>query len=79
MTEAEKDHIRKLADECVSKLREHVDNVQILLSTVDEGHSIAWQSGYGNWFARIGHAQEFVRINDERERCGVRQEEASEE
>lgn len=55
MIDKDKNHIRAIMDERVSKLREHVDNVQILCNTTDEGYSISWQSGYGNWWARVGH------------------------
>lgn len=75
MTREEKEHIVKIMDDCVSKLREHVDNVQILCNTVDDGNTIAWKSGYGNWYARMAQVQELVRENDERDRFEVRRSE----
>lgn len=63
MTEAE---LTKLLEDKTSDLTEHFDAVQILASyQTEDGGTRCIKRGSGNWYARHGMAEEFVRCHRE--------------
>ena len=54
----------ELLDECLRCLGEHLESVQIIGSFVnDNGETERVTRGAGNWYARIGMAQEFLEMD----------------
>lgn len=61
----EKQHIVDLVDECVAKIREHVDSVQIFVNKqLEDGTSntMFYERGAGNLYARHGQVYEWLVI-----------------
>lgn len=58
----EKERIKKVVDDCVSRIKEHVDAVQIIIShhNDDSNNTMSYEKGSGNWHARIGVTQEWL-------------------
>lgn len=54
------DEARKMVEDLAAKLGEHFDSVQVLVSSVEEGGTRCIRSGVGNFYARLGMAQEFI-------------------
>ena len=53
-----------LLDQCLEILSEHLESVQIIGSFVnDGGETERVTRGVGNWYARIGMAQEFLEMD----------------
>lgn len=50
----------KILEEAASKLGEHFDSVQIMISWNDNGYTMCCKRGVGNWYARQGMAHEFI-------------------
>lgn len=54
----------ELMDRCLRDLGEHFDSVQLIGSFVtDDGQTQRVTRGIGNWYARIGMAQEFLEMD----------------
>lgn len=51
---------RDLIQQCLDRLGEHFDAVQILASYGDSGNTGCMTFGCGNWYARQGMAHEFI-------------------
>lgn len=58
---------RKILESAVSKLGEHFDHVQILVTWQEGEITHRLQRGYGNWYARQGLAHEFINEDVARE------------
>ncbi len=54
----------KLIDDCMHRIREHVDTVQIFITLHgDDGkETLTYDVGSGNFYARQGQVEEWVRI-----------------
>jgi hypothetical protein len=50
----------ELLDNCLAKLSEHFDHVQILATWDDSESTMTLERGAGNWYARQGMAQAFI-------------------
>ncbi len=61
------DMLVELMDRCLRDLGEHFESVQILGSFVsDDGNTRSVSRGVGNWYSRIGVAQEFLEMDQAR-------------
>lgn len=62
MTEQERtDHIDKEIEKFLSSIAEYVDVAQIMVSfQTSERQTMCTKDGFGNWYARIGMAEEFI-------------------
>lgn len=60
--EAEKEVIGKIVDECVSRIKEHADAVQIIVSqhNSDLENTMSYTQGSGSMHTRIGVTQEWL-------------------
>ena len=54
------EELSKIVEKAVSDLGEHFDAVEILASNVDGEGSDCIKRGSGNFYARLGMAQEFI-------------------
>lgn len=54
---------KKMLEEHTSVLGEQFDSVQILVTWHEDENSRCCKIGCGNWYARIGSAQEFLNEN----------------
>lgn len=65
--EAELEEGEKLLKECCAKLSEHWENVQIMVSRINEGGETFTQMthGLGHWHARQNQAREWVLLGEE--------------
>lgn len=61
-----RDEMQVIVDRHCHQLIEHFDAVQILVSLPDEGGTGSIYSGRGNWYARQGMAQDFVKQDQAR-------------
>lgn len=65
-------------DECLNKLAEHYDCVQIFASRHDvddnEKKTLGSDRGKGNWFARYGQVKEWVIREEEATRINTRKD-----
>lgn len=52
--------VQRIVDECVARIAEHVDAVQIMVSWNEEAMTQCLKRGAGNWHARQGMAHEFI-------------------
>lgn len=61
---------QKMVKEAVGKLLEHFDSVQIFVThhNGDSDQTEAFESGGGNFFARMGQIHEWVSIQDQYQR-----------
>jgi hypothetical protein len=60
------DEKMQLLDRAITMLSEHFDNIQILASSIDEnGDTLSFQRGRGNWHARLGQMRAFLICQDE--------------
>ena len=66
----------KRVDQALDRLIEHFDTVQIIVTQVDpvDGGTVYCSRGKGNWYARVGAARRFVRLDDESDRIDERRE-----
>jgi len=58
----EKERIKGIVDECVAKIGEHVDAVQVIVSlhNNDIKNTMSYEKGSGNFHTRIGVVSEWV-------------------
>ncbi len=58
----EKERIKGIVDECVSKMGEHVDAVQVIVSyhNTDANNTMSYEKGAGNIHTRIGVVAEWM-------------------
>ena len=70
-TNTEQDKIKHLVDDACTRLIEHVDSVQILVTfhTEDGQPTSSYETGRGNFFARLGQVVEWLEMQREYERC----------
>ncbi len=54
----------KMVEAAACRLGEHFDSVQILVSNSEGRGTICHKRGVGNWYARQGMAQEFIKQNE---------------
>jgi len=62
----------------VNQLSEHFDSVQIFCTkrtTDGSNDTAAFAQGTGDWYARVGHVQEWIVDNDQRIRNNASKEE----
>jgi hypothetical protein len=61
MTEKEKEEGQLIVEECLKKIGEHFEVVQIMASNCDgvNGTNILYK-GAGNYYARLGMAHDFI-------------------
>lgn len=52
-----------LLDQMASKLGEHFEAVQIMVTWQENGQTFGLKRGVGNWYARVAMAQEMVSID----------------
>lgn len=57
----------KVLEDCLHRLGEHFDAVQILATRVQEGWTQRCVRGTGNFYARLGMAHEFIQEDAARE------------
>lgn len=56
-----KDELRILIKKHCSEIKEHCDSVQILVTRLeDDGATSGIKVGAGDYYARLGHAREFI-------------------
>lgn len=62
--EAEKANIKKIVDECVARIGEHVDAVQVILThhNSDVNHTMTYEKGSVNFHARLGAISEWMEV-----------------
>ncbi len=61
----------KMLDEVLEKIGEHFEAVQILASNSDASGTRSYSRGCGNFFARIGTAQRFLKIDESEDAAHV--------
>lgn len=67
---------KKALARCLAELhREGFEHAEILVSWNEEGHTHHLADGHGNFYARLGMAQEFIQCNDARIHHQVRKDE----
>ena len=54
---------RQMLDQMASKLGEHFEAVQIMVTWQENGQTFGLKRGVGNWYARIAMAQEMVSVD----------------
>lgn len=67
----------RMVRECVDKLGEHFDSVQIFCTRHEsgqEGGTINIPLGTGNWFARYGQIRNWINKEEESSREEIRRE-----
>jgi hypothetical protein len=77
MTDDLKNKQNELVQECVNKLSEYFDSVQIICTAHDDnGDGSTWVrcKGHGNYYSRVAVCREFVLKADEQSREEVRRE-----
>lgn len=59
--------VQALVDEAANKLMEHVDSIQIFVTKHDgsKDESASYETGRGNFYARLGQAHEWLCIMDQ--------------
>lgn len=63
----ERDALVKYLDETLEKLGEHFEHVQLLVSNHDDSGTWTISRGVGNWNARQGMAQRFIKDDEAQE------------
>lgn len=58
-----KDDIEKMILEFLAKLGEHCDSIQVMASWNEDGATQCFKLGSGNWYARQGMAQDFIKFD----------------
>lgn len=68
--EQEKLRIKTIVDECVSKISEHVDAVQVIVShyNLDANNTMSYEKGAGNFHTRLGSVHEWIEVQRQYER-----------
>lgn len=68
--DSEKDAIKKIVDECVTRIGEHVDAVQVIVShhNTDTNNTMSYEKGSGNFHTRLGVIVEWVEVQRQYER-----------
>lgn len=54
---------KQLLDQTASRLGEHFEAVQIMVTWQEEGQTFGLKRGIGNWYARVALAQEMVSVD----------------
>lgn len=75
--DTKKDHDQEIVRRALDLLGEHFDNVHIFVNR-HEGeneHTVGYQKGTGNWWARVAQIEEWVETQRERTRIKARQDE----
>lgn len=76
----EQEAIGKLVGDCVARLGEHVESVEILVTYRNkDGNESGYHKGSGNWYARYGQLREAMLVWDEYARIEARQRTQTEE
>lgn len=60
-----KEEIKKLVDDHVSQIREHVDSVKVFVTFPTDdgtGETAGYESGSGNFYAQFGQINEWLNI-----------------
>lgn len=77
----EREALEKMMEECLAKLGEHFDAVQILATRHEDKKSESIHKGTGNWYARFGMVHEFINKETAQEnavalikKCGPKNE-----
>lgn len=67
----EKARIKKIVDECVAKIGEHVDAVQVIVSqhSPEVNNTMSYEKGSGNFHTRLGAVSEWVEVQRQYSRC----------
>lgn len=78
MSELSKEQELEMLKRAAESLGEHFETVQIFTTRHEAGNEngtvhLAW--GAGNWFARYGHVRNWLIMEDESSREGVRRRE----
>lgn len=63
----------KIVEDCVARLREHFETVEIFVTTIREKRTRSLNSGAGNYYARIGQIKEWIIRDEEFVRNDARQ------
>lgn len=76
------DELLKIVRDHVTRLSEHFSTVEIFVTRDpvevgdNAGDTVAMRAGSGNWYARLGQIEEFVREQDAKARANaVREDE----
>lgn len=75
MTEERDQHIKRIDDHC-HQLMERYDSVQVFVTKhteIENGGTIHFNRGCGNWMARYGQIQEWMIYEDERIRINCKE------
>jgi hypothetical protein len=51
---------QSILNDHVKLLKEHFQNVQVLVSSADENSTTTWEGGSGNLLARVAHAEQWT-------------------
>lgn len=64
------DNEQELVDHCKDKLLEHFDSVQIFVTrhSGQDGDTAGYESGGGNFYARLGQVREWIGLQDQYQR-----------
>lgn len=54
------EHSEALIDKAIADLMKHFDDVQIFVTRLDDGVTMACTRGAGNYYARVGHIGEWM-------------------
>lgn len=60
-------HSEGVVNKAVHELMAHFDNVQIFVTRVDDGETMGYASGSGNYYARIGHVTQWLDRQSDRD------------
>lgn len=60
----EKERIKKIVDDCVAKIGEHADAVQVIVShhNHDSNNTMSYDKGSGNFHTRLGSVHEWIEV-----------------
>lgn len=74
---ASRDRIVQLVRDACTRLAEHVDTVQIMVTfhAEDGEHTDSYDEGVGNFYARQAKVDEWLRFQREYQRCEARRRE----
>lgn len=57
------DEAKKMLDAMASRLGEHFEAVQIMVTWQENGQTFGLKRGVGNWYARVALAQEMITVD----------------
>lgn len=70
MNKDQQEQTKKLVDKFASEMAEHFDSVQVFVTLHEGGeeNTSSYETGRGNFYARLGQIKEWVEIQDQYQR-----------